>query len=162
MRQLNIEELLNIRKVPREFQLPVLTFAFIYSFTDYYILTAWNFRPPRSWWGIDGMGPISILENIIIPILLFLVIYRRSSQLSDQGPLGRFLISSVIYGGIGVFIGTLLLSLYPISGDPRYWGSILGYTIWRTIEYTPKLVFPSLAAKMYSRLNHSPSAQSLE
>ena len=153
---------MNIRKVPREFTLPVLIFAFIFSLTDYNILTAWNLRPPWSWWGNLGASPIVIIENVIIPILLFLVVYRKSSQSSDQGPLDRFLISSVIYGGIGVFISTLLLSLYPISGDPRYWGSILGYTIWRTIEYTPKLVFPSLAAKMYSRLNHSPSAQSLE
>ncbi len=148
-------ELLNIRKVPREFTRSVLIFAFIYSFTDYYILTEWNLRPPRSWWGINGIGPIAILDNIIIPILLILVVYRRNYLLSDQGSLGRFCLSVVVYGGVGVFASTLLGLLYPRSGNPTDWGSILDYAIWRTITYTPKLVFPSLIALMYGRIKRT-------
>ncbi len=148
---MNIEELLNIRKVPREFTFPVLIFAFIYSFTDYYILDAWNLRPPMSWWGNFRASPILIIENVIIPILLFLVIYRRSSQLSDQGSLGRFLISSVIYGGIGVFLSTSIGLVLPKIGEAVYWESYLGYAIRRIFEYTPKLVFPSLVGLMYGR-----------
>ena len=148
-------ELLNIRKVPREITLPVLIFAFIYDFTDFNILIAWNMRPPMSWWGYYRVSPIMIVENIIIPVLLFLVVYRRSSLLSDQGSLGRFLISIVIYGGIGVFLSTSFGLLYPKIGQTVYWGSFLNYVKWRIIEYAPKLVFPSIAALMYGRLQRA-------